>query len=1357
MTSPETLEKLAAYVPTPVVHAIYRQPRPLTEPTAHRFPAAILLADISGFTPLSELLAQAGPTGAEELTHFINQYFSLMIQLIELYGGQVINFSGDAIVALFPAEDIELSVAARRAGECALSMQAKMSAFTDLQTSQGRASLSMKAGIGAGQVLACSIGGVRGRWEYLVGGDPLVQVAVAESLAQPGQVVVSATAWREIELFFRGEIKPNDPRVIKLDQLLSPVPPAEPLNFDWSRLAPEQQRLAEQALQGYVPAAIKARLADQADWLAELRRMTILFVGIGNLDYEAAEAGTRLQALLQATQELIQRFEGSLGKVAVDDKGTVMLILFGVPPFSHEDDATRAVAFALNLQSVAQAQHLRMAIGITEGQVFAGPVGAPGRREYTVIGDEVNLAVRLMQYGRAGTIIVNERVKERAGPQFVTDSLGQISIKGKSLAVPAYLVKGEQGTQDQFITRYLLHEDPLVGRKAEIEQTRRLAARAREGRLQLLLIEGELGLGKSRLVSEMVREWVMEGGAGYGSKCISYGRQVPYQAWREILTGLYGLTPNLSPQRQLARLAIGAAGLADPPDRPGYWEMRLPLLADVLGLDIPQNDFTRQISGELRRNNTFALLEALFRNEAKRRPLLLILEDIHWADELSLLLAGHLAKKLTDVPWFIVLTYRQSTVETELGPLLELSHLPDVCTLRLNPLSPQESIDLIRIILGDRTLPAEVQQIILSRGQGNPFFLHEISRAILAVLENHSGRLAEWLGTLELPNTVHDAIFMHIDRLPEPEKLTLKVAAVIGVRFQRELLSAVHPVNGVKPQLPSQLQELENEKLIQMEAPAPKWEYVFRNVITQEIMYEGLLLAQRRQLHAAVGAALQAAEPEAIENLAYHYSRSDNLEMALHYLKMAGQKASREYANHAAIGYYSEILARLAERPGPRRTSGIISADYWDVLHERVKLYNLTGQRDKEVEDLGTLGLIAEALNDDRRRALAAKQWAYHYETKGDYASALELTERFAKLAQQANDERLVGESYNEWGKLLYIFRDYDTAQKHLQRALRLAQKYHDQNVQADCLANLGSVARYQADYDVALYFCQEAVNLWRGMGDQLGLGNGLRQLGQIYYATGRYMAALECYRKSLKLHTTIGDPNGEALTRQSLGQLHRSLGNYDEARRQLQQALQTQRATGDRRAEVQTLYQLGFVHCRLAEYEQAASQLEEALTILGEEFDDPWALGQALNYYSWTLIELGRLSEAQTHLQEALKTESGLHQPATLIEVAVQLGRVALARHDLGLARACARHILEFINQQGTAGLEHPGLAYLTVYHTCQATQELTQANVVLSQARCYLELQAAQIDDPQLRRSYLYNLAEHRQLQALVVDYPE
>ncbi|MEM7347511.1 MAG: adenylate/guanylate cyclase domain-containing protein, partial [Chloroflexota bacterium] len=617
---PELIKKLAAYVPQPVVRAIYRDPQPITAPQIRRWPTAVLFSDISGFTPLSELLSQAGPTGAEELTYLINQYFTEMILIIERYHGQVVKFSGDALTVLFPADPLLvdsplsaidlLELAIRQACECGLAMQDKMTQFVNIETSQGNAALSMKVGIGAGEILEGNIGGVLGRWEYVVGGDPLVQVSMAEHHAKPGQVILSPQAWHVAQPFFIGEPTPDGQGFINLYRVLTPLSLEAPPVLDWDALTAEQRPIVQEALECYVPGAIKARLNEQADWLAELRRMTIVFVGIGGFDYDAEEAGDKLHNLVKAVQELVYQFEGSLGKVAVDDKGTVLLILFGAPPFSHEDDATRAVACALSLQRVAHELQLHVSVGITEGSMFAGPVGAPTQREYTVIGDQVNLAARLMQHGRAGTIIISEKIMERAGPHFIIEDLGQIAVKGKAQMHQAYLVKGERDTQDEFVTRYLLHEDRLIGRKTEVEQVRRVMARTKDGHLQILFIESELGFGKSRLTAEMVREWVMAGGVGYGSKSVSYNQQTPYQAWREILAAIYGLTPSLTPERQLARLATGITDLPDPPDQPNYWANRLPLLADVLGLDASDNEFTVHMLGELRRDNTFALFEA---------------------------------------------------------------------------------------------------------------------------------------------------------------------------------------------------------------------------------------------------------------------------------------------------------------------------------------------------------------------------------------------------------------------------------------------------------------------------------------------------------------------------------------------------------------------------------------------------------------------------------------------------------------------------------------------------------------------------------------------------------------------------
>jgi class 3 adenylate cyclase/tetratricopeptide (TPR) repeat protein len=1385
MASADFLKTLAAYVPSPVAQSIYRRPRVLTEPITHHFPAVVLYTDISGFTRLSELLGQAGPTGAEELTQLINRYFTQMIQTIEAYHGQVVKFSGDALTVIFPAVVAaqagtgSMQMAVRQAGECALAMQSKMSRFAKIQTSRGEASLSMKVGIGAGAILACHVGGILGRWEYLVGGDPVTQVAMAEHYAQPGQVILSPQAWTLAQEFFQGTASAPDPKFFNLSTVITSLPPIEPITLDWSQLDPEQRQAAEKALQCYVPGAIKARLNEQADWLAELRRMTILFVGIGGIDYEAPNADRQIQNFLQATQEIIYRFEGSLGKVAVDDKGTVLLLLFGAPPFSHEDDAARAVACALNLQTVGREQGLRVAIGITEGSIFAGPVGAPSRREYTVIGDEVNLAARLMQYGRAGTIVISDRVKERAGPRFVMESLGRISLKGKAETVVAHLVTGEQGLQEEFELRYLLHDDPLIGRAAELKQIRKIAERARTGNLQLLFIEGELGLGKSRLVAEIVREWMMSGAEGYGSKYISYGRHTPYHAWREVLNAMYGFTPNLSPQRQLARLAGDIAKLDDPPDQPGYWADRLPLLADVLGLDIPANKFTQNISGQLRRDNTFVLIEALLRRQAQRRPLMIVLEDIHWADELSLSLVRHLAKTLIDTPCMFVLVYRPMS-ETGGETLADLEALPHTHTITLNPFSPQESLKLIKNLMGDRKLPGEARETLLSWSQGNPFFLQEIARSILELApEDQADDKLVLIKTVDLPDTVHDVILTRIDRLSEAEKLTLKVASVIGTSFQRSLLSEIHPMEEARSRLSSHLEHLENAKLLQLAAPAPRWEYVFRNVLTQEVVYEGLLLAQRRQLHVAVGVALENLVPDEVERLAFHYSHGGDLEKALSYMQRAAEKARREYANEAAINYYTEILSLLMERDTGQSQGAMMSPEYWDTLLERARVYSLIGRPDEAREDLGALGILAEALNDDRRRAQAAKEWAHFYESGGDYDSGLEMIERFMQLAQQTGDETLIGDGYNQWGKLLYIRREYETAEQYLQQALSLAQKHHDDGAQADCFNSLGIVAHYQANndpgyFDVALYFLREAKDLWHKMGEQVGLANSLSNLGQVYYNMGQFISAQQHYQKALALRRTIGDRTGEASARLGLGQVHRSLGNYDAARRFLEKALATYQTIGDRRSETYSLFHLGFLHCRIEEYDIALTYLDEALLTLRQtqeiggqliseasilwdvlstlgELDDLVALGKALSYYGWTLLGMGRPRDAKPYFEEAMRIKRETRQRAAAVEDVAHLGLVALELNQLELAATYARHVLDFIQNHNTQGIEHLATVYLTCYRILQANQKTEQAAQVLAQGQQYVASQAEQIDDPVMRQNYLTGIPENQALAEL------
>ncbi|MEM7034333.1 MAG: tetratricopeptide repeat protein, partial [Chloroflexota bacterium] len=574
----------------------------------------------------------------------------------------------------------------------------------------------------------------------------------------------------------------------------------------------------------------------------------------------------------------------------------------------------------------------------------------------------------------------------------------------------------------------------------------------------------------------------------------------------------------------------------------------------------------------------------------------------------------------------------------------------------------------------------------------------------------------------------------------------------------------------------SQLQDLETEKLIRLEAPDPKWEYAFRNVITQEVVYEGLLLAQRRQLHTDIGQVLEKLVPEEIERLAFHYSRSNDFQKGMYYLHLATERARREYANQAAVSYLDEMLNLIANppieeqsnepsSPPPNVTNqtngylqtyqtGLYSTTYWDFLLERSQLYNLLGQREEEAEDLGTLGVLAEALQDTRRRALAARQWSQYYEAAGDYASGLETVERAVQLAEETEDQQFVGEIYSSWGKMLFLSGDYTLASTQLQHATEIAQDYHDEVAQADSLYNQGIIHFFQAHYDEALTYFQQAVDLWKKLNDQVNLGKGLRELGRSYFQLGQLMAAQEHLERALTLMRKIHDSVSAAITQNYAGQVETRLGNYLIAEALFTSAQKVHQETENQSAAAESKAYLGFLYSRQGNHERAITTLEEALETI-RELEDTWALSTALTYYGWALIEAGDPHSAQLFLQEVLQIERDVKpgiDEAKIMEVLVLLGRTALARNDLSLASTCSRHALAHLNTHGTKGFEYPVRVYLTVYEMLMALDKEAQAKDILCEVSAFINTQAEQITDPGLRERFLTRVPEIRDVRSLI-----
>ncbi|MEM7030526.1 MAG: adenylate/guanylate cyclase domain-containing protein, partial [Chloroflexota bacterium] len=665
------LSVIATYVPPDVTRNALSSPQDLLERTtfqSRHLNAAILFADVSGFTPLTEALAQKGTEGPEELTRLLNTYFTKMISLIEAEGGEVVKFSGDAVTVVFPVEDDDesLGMVTRRAKQAAVAMQTAMTAFANLKTSVGSVELGMKIGVAAGEITASQVGGVRGRWEYVISGDPLRQVAEAEHQAERGDIVLSPEA--EAVIF---------PEVL---------PPQSLQPFDWHNL--NNAELIEQALRRFVPGAVLVLIEEGLhDWLAELRPMSVLFIGIGGLDDQEASAIETLHNFLQSAQHIIYHYEGSINKVAVDDKGTIMIVLFGAPPFAHEDDSERALRCSLDLQTMAQDQGLQLAIGATTGRVFSGPVGSETRREYTVMGDTVNLAARLMGVAGLGGLRCDHETYRGAKNKLVFETYPPVRVKGKAGLIRIYCPIGEISLNDQ-----PENNSQLVGRQTETDVfVKQLQAlQTKPGHAHCLLIEGEAGIGKSRLVEEMIvliREQGLTGLLGTGR---SIEQKTPYRAWRDIFSSYFGLDELENPSKKRSAVEEQVRDIV--PDQLD----RLPLLNDILNVGIAENELTQSLDIHLRHDSLVLLLLALLRAWASERPLVLILEDAHWLDTLSWDLTLQVFRTLSTarLPIFLIVAMRPLEGNRLRIEPTALANLDTTSKLTLGALSPEETLIL---------------------------------------------------------------------------------------------------------------------------------------------------------------------------------------------------------------------------------------------------------------------------------------------------------------------------------------------------------------------------------------------------------------------------------------------------------------------------------------------------------------------------------------------------------------------------------------------------------------------------------------------------------------------------------------
>lgn len=924
MTTLAPLEELASYVPALILRHMAADGGATLAPTRERFPAALLFADLSGFTALTEHLTHQSLAGAEELTRILDLYFGHLVAVVTSHGGDVVKFAGDGLLALWYGAE-PLPILTQRAVQCGLAVQMMMApdVWASLDDDKLTPPLKVRVGVGAGEVTAMRLGGVFGRWELLIAGAAVEETGQAEAEARSGEVLLTPLAWRLVQDGCFGTLLPSG--ALRLQGLTDYLPMR-------ALTPPPVVPLMAAALRAFVPKAILARTdAGQTAWLAEQRRITVLFVRL--LDLHAETPLDRAQAMLYRLQRMLYRYEGSITRLGADAKGPTLVAAMGLPPVAHEDDAERGVRVALAIRAALNDLGCRVAIGVTTGRALCSAVGGKARREYTMMGSMVNRSARLMQAaakrGNSMAILCDERTFQATRNQLNFSPLPPLDLKGFAAPVPVFSPLPEAAKVP------LLAAGPtLIGRTQERALLATRVARLRaEGAGGLLIIEGDAGIGKSALLNE-ARSLAQREGLLVLSGSGSPLDLPPYHAWCAIyaellalLTGGQGASLNSNgpiaaasdKAEQIAReLAQRALLLLEDLDLSEF----APLLAAVAPMSLPETPRTVLLVGQTRADQTHELLVRLLSHAASRTPLLLLLEDAQWLDPSSWAL---LQAALAQIPALLCLV---ATRPMTAPPLVfqQLAYRADSMRLQLRGLAPAELSQLLARRLGVSVLPAPLTELICPRAQGNPFVGEELLNALREqrVVEVHDGicqfnpnNLGE-LHQQRLPDTVEGLIMSRIDRLTVAQQLTLKVASVIGTTFALNTLVAIHPVERTAEPLVAQLFALQQAGLVVIEAFEPTLIYAFKHVVGCDVAYNLMSFAQRRQLHQHLAERYEAQGQETNVTplqLAHHWRQAGQELRAIPHLANAGSLALQAGASGEAKLLFEQVLALASQAP----------------------------------------------------------------------------------------------------------------------------------------------------------------------------------------------------------------------------------------------------------------------------------------------------------------------------------------------------------------------------------------------------------------------------------------------------------
>jgi len=1105
------MQPLTSFVAVDRRHALVRG-----EHLPDRVQGSLLFADVSGSTPLATALTQVlGPQrGTEELTYHINRILTPLIAQVHAYGGSVITFPGDAITCWFDGDN------GRRATACGLAMQRAMQLVGAFTVPGGEtAAMAVKIAVVAGSARRFAVGNPRIQILDVLAGRLLDRMSGVEALLDRGEVGIGTEvlAWlgpeAEIGLW---RTAPSGEHFAIVSSLTSEI-----AQTPWE----DSPTLDRDVARPWLPPVIAERLErGEEAFIAELRLAIPVFLGFEGLDYDADEsAGEKLDAYVNWVQTVLAHYGGHLLEITMGDKGSSLGMTFGAP-VAYGDDAARAVAAAMELRAPPAAMSFiqNTKIGITQGQIYIGACGSDTRRTYIGLGSEANIASRLKGYAKEGQILVSDRVAT-AISGFELVPLGPIALKGLQEPMPVFQVAGQpRGRVGRTVRGRRL--PAMVGRENDLAL---LSARLRalqEGQSTCIIVGGEAAIGKSRLVEELQARAQASGIFTLAGSGDAIERSTPYHAWRPIFYPLFDLHEGEEIRVGDLRTHV-LRQIADD----AFLTERAPLLNPVLPLHMEDNSLTAQMSGEVRASNTRDVLVRVLQRAQQQGGfrLLLILEDAHWLDSASWALASAVRHHVHPAIELIVMRPLTGPVSAEFE---DIRDDPDTHRVELGPLPESDIRLLVRRALDARELHAQVFDLISRRAEGHPFFSQELAFALqeaelIAVDEQGVCHLTAKVGAgteLEFPDTIQGVITSRIDHLPAELQSLLKVSSVIGRDFDFRILHDIFPVEAERPELRARLRELARLDLVQMQSGDPDPTYLFKHIITQEVAYNLMLFARRRDLHRAIARwHEQAHAPDLAPYcglLAHHWDRAGEPQMAVGYMGQAGAQALANFANREAVGFFGQGLALvesgaaivatdLAARWTLQLGEAHVSlSQYAEGIEQLEKGLDRLGRRVPRSRASQTAGIIGHAARQVAHRAASS---------------------RFVGRAKKPDTMRRISRAYERLAEAGYVSNDTLLALHGSLAALNAAESAGDSPELARGYVAAGVMMGLASLHQVAERYIGRAFDTVQRIGNMSARSHVSLAAGVYYMGVGNWQKLAEMFESTAELSQRLGDVRG--------------------------------------------------------------------------------------------------------------------------------------------------------------------------------------------------------------------------------------